>query len=154
VDFSETMYSFGIIFQKPGSNCEIMDCRLVLEKPRGFFSKLPGIVDFRIIFVRKKSWTRSTGRRPRPASVHGGPAKDGGTELIGTRPPAAVVRKVAGQGAGEGEESAGDPLRASPKVMRRRGGESSGAESLRAQNWGKEERGRSGARRGCEGALL
>jgi hypothetical protein len=46
---------------------------LIFEKPRGFFAKLLGIIDFRIIFVRKKMWTQSTGRGPRPASVHCGP---------------------------------------------------------------------------------
>jgi hypothetical protein len=34
------------------------------------------------------------------------------------------------------------------------GGENSGAGSLGARNWGKEEHGRSGERRGCRGALL
>jgi hypothetical protein len=33
---------------------------LIFEKHRGFFAKLPRIIDFRIIFVRKKTWTRST----------------------------------------------------------------------------------------------
>jgi hypothetical protein len=40
---------------------------------------------------------------------------DSGTELIGAQPPAAPVRKGAGQGAEEGEGSAGDPFRASPR---------------------------------------
>jgi hypothetical protein len=31
-----------------------MDCELILEKPRGFFAKLPEIIDFGIIFVKKK----------------------------------------------------------------------------------------------------
>jgi hypothetical protein len=63
----------GLISKNQGSNYEIMDCGLILEKPRCFFAKLLGIIDFRIIFVRKKPWTRSTGRGPRPTMVHGGP---------------------------------------------------------------------------------
>jgi hypothetical protein len=63
----------GVFFKNQGSNYEIMDCGLILEKPRGFFAKLPVIIDFKIIFVRKKAWTRSTGRGPHLASVHGGP---------------------------------------------------------------------------------
>jgi hypothetical protein len=42
----------------------------------------------------------------------------GGTELAGARPPATPVGKGASQGAGEGDGSAGDPFRASPKVER------------------------------------
>jgi hypothetical protein len=43
-----------LLFKNQGSNCEIMDYMLILEKPRGFLAKLPGIINFRIIFVRKK----------------------------------------------------------------------------------------------------
>jgi hypothetical protein len=46
---------------------------LILEKPRGFFAKLLGIIDSRIIFAMKKPWTQSTHHGPRSASVHGGP---------------------------------------------------------------------------------
>jgi hypothetical protein len=53
----------GLFFKNQGSNCEIKDCGLILEKPRGFFAKLSGIIDSRIIFVRKKLWTQSTGTR-------------------------------------------------------------------------------------------
>jgi hypothetical protein len=69
VYLSEAKDSFGIIFQKPGVSVQNLDRGLILEKPRGFFAKLLGIIDFGIIFVRKKSWTRSTGRAPHPASV-------------------------------------------------------------------------------------
>jgi hypothetical protein len=70
-----------LFFKNQGSNYDIIYCELILEKPRGFFTILPGIIDFRIIFVRKKPWTRSTGRGPHPASVHSGPAMDGNTEF-------------------------------------------------------------------------
>jgi hypothetical protein len=87
-----------LFFKIEGRNYEIMDHGLILEKLGGFFAKLSGLIDFKLIFVRKKMWTQSTGRGPRLASVHGGPAMDGGTEFTGARPPAALVRKGAGQG--------------------------------------------------------
>jgi hypothetical protein len=59
VDFSEARDPCGITFQNQGSNCEIIDCWLILDKPTGFFAKLVRILNFRIIFVRKKSWTTS-----------------------------------------------------------------------------------------------
>jgi hypothetical protein len=103
-----------------------------------FFAKLSGVIDFRIIFVRKKSWTRSTGRGPRLASVHGGSAMDGSTELTGAQPPASSVHKGVGQGAGEGEGSAGDPFQASTKVGRRWGGWATAVKAAagRTSMWG------------------
>jgi hypothetical protein len=35
VDFSEARDVFVIIFQILGPNCKIMDCGLILKKPRG-----------------------------------------------------------------------------------------------------------------------
>jgi hypothetical protein len=87
-------------------------------------------------------------------------------ELIGARPPSALVAGVAGRGAEEGNGSTGVPITGSPGLGRQRSGVTSamkvagggGGElwcvSLEAQKWGKEERGRSGGRRGCQGALL
>jgi hypothetical protein len=127
---------------------------LILEKPRGFFAKLIWIIDFGIIFVRKNLWTQSTCRGPRPASVHGEPAMDGGIKLAGAQPLAAMVRKGTGQGVEEGEGSVGDPFRVSPKVWRRRGGR---ATAVKAAAGRAPVRGRSrlriGARRSAGGAV-
>jgi hypothetical protein len=64
-----------LFFKFHGLNYEIRDYGLIFEKLRGFFAKLSGIINFGIIFVRKKTWTWSTGRGPRQASVHGGAAE-------------------------------------------------------------------------------
>jgi selenophosphate synthetase-related protein len=62
MDLSEAKEICGIIFQFPGAFCEIIDCGLIIEKHKGLSTKSPGIYIFGIIFVRKKMWTRSTGR--------------------------------------------------------------------------------------------
>jgi hypothetical protein len=41
VDLSEARDLFGIIFQIPGPNYKILDCGLILKKPRGLNAKYP-----------------------------------------------------------------------------------------------------------------
>jgi hypothetical protein len=78
-----------LFFKFQGLNYKIMDCGLMLEI--GFS---------RNYFTEKKSvdW------------AHGGPAMDGGTELIGARPSAAPMSRGTGQGAEEEEWDAGNSL--------------------------------------------
>jgi hypothetical protein len=51
-----------------------------------------------------------------------GPRWTDDTKLTGAWPPAAPVCKDAGQGAGEGEWNAGNPMVHSPELGRQRGG--------------------------------
>jgi hypothetical protein len=89
-----------------------------MEKGRGLFVKLEFPLINRIIFVLNNRWTRSMACGPCPAMVHGGSAVDGGTKLAGAWPPAATVSKGAGQGAGEREWNARNPMVHSPELGR------------------------------------
>jgi hypothetical protein len=76
VDFSEAKVLSGNIFFKfQGTNCEIRNCGLIFEKPRVFFAKLSGIIDFRILFLKKTRGPSPRVRGPRPASFHSGPRR-------------------------------------------------------------------------------
>jgi hypothetical protein len=101
---------FGIIFEIQQASCECVDCGLIMEKGRGLFVKLEFPWINRIIFVLNTQWTRSMACGPCPAMVHGGPAMGGDTELTGAWPPAAPESKGIGQGVGEGERNAGNPM--------------------------------------------
>jgi hypothetical protein len=64
VDFSEARDLFVIIFQIPGPNCKIMDCRLILKKPRGLNEKCQKLEFFGNCFPKGNPWTVS-GAGPR-----------------------------------------------------------------------------------------
>jgi hypothetical protein len=88
-----------LFFKFQGPTCEIRDCGFIFEKPRGFFAKLPGIIDFGIILPKKT-------RGQRPTSVHGG-SRQCGRERIGMPAGAcrtgATTRRRLPRGAEEGE---------------------------------------------------
>jgi hypothetical protein len=73
--FLRLMTFLELFLKFQGPKYDIRDCGLIFEKPKGFFAKLPGIIDFGIILVRKKTWTQSTGRGPHLTYVHGGPRR-------------------------------------------------------------------------------
>jgi hypothetical protein len=107
-----------LFLKSEGASCECVGCGLIMEKGMGLFVKLEFPWINRIIFVLNNRWTRSMTCGPCPAMVHGGPAVDDITELAEAWPPAAPVSKGAGQGAGEGEWNAGNPMVHSPELGR------------------------------------
>jgi hypothetical protein len=109
-----------LFFKIQGPNYEIRDYGLIFESPRGFFAKLSGIIDFGIIFVRKNTWTRSTGRGPCLASIHGGPwqcGRERGGAPAEARCAGAMTHRRLLRGAEEGEGDGGKAA-----VMTARGG--------------------------------
>jgi hypothetical protein len=150
----------GLFFKNQGSNCEIMDCGLILEKHRGFFAKLPGIIDFKIIFVRK---SRGLGPRAvdhiRPRSMMDRP-----WTVTPSSPESArdgpLTRRCSSAAAEKGEGEVTNPLGSSPESGRRRdgrategggGGRSGSARAMLRVRRGGMESGDEGneLRRGC-----
>jgi hypothetical protein len=132
-----------LFFKNQGSNYQIMNYRLMLEKPRGFFAKL-AVDHIRPRSTVDRPWTAapsSSELNLQPLRCARVPAKGRKRERgvretrFGPHQGQAAVRRPGDGGEGSGRES-------------------SRARSLGAQNWGKEERGRSGGRRGYWGTLL
>jgi hypothetical protein len=86
VDFSEARDLFVNIFQIPGPNCKIMDCGLILEKPRGLNAKCQKFKFPRIIFQKETRGPSPRARGPRAVSIHGGPRSPSRRRLAGERP--------------------------------------------------------------------
>jgi hypothetical protein len=53
-----------LFFEFLGPNSKTMDCGLILDKYKGFFANVAGIISFGNIFELKNLWTRSTSREP------------------------------------------------------------------------------------------
>jgi hypothetical protein len=130
VDFSEARDLFVNIFQIPGPNCKIMDCGLILEKPRGLNAKCQKLEFPGIIFLKET-------RGPRAAPVHGGPRSPSRGRLIGERPEwrPRARNLTAVEENGRGDD--GEPHRLQERVTEGRtrpgdGGEQSVEEALRA----------------------
>jgi hypothetical protein len=63
-----------------------MDCRLILENPRGFCAKCPKLEFLGIIFLKKTREPSPRARGPRAAPVHGGPWSPSWERLTEERP--------------------------------------------------------------------
>jgi hypothetical protein len=109
----------GLFFINQGSNYEIMDCGLILENPRGFFAKLPGIINFGIIFVQKSRGLspRAVDHiRPRSTMDWTWTAAPGSS---GSRRDDALARRCSPVASEKGEGEVMNPLGTSPESGRR-----------------------------------
>jgi hypothetical protein len=96
VDFSETRDLFVIIFQIPGPNYKIMDCGLILEKPRGLNAKWRKLEFPGIIFQKE---------------THGGPRSPSRRRLARERPDRRPRAWNLTAVEGNGREDGGEPHR-------------------------------------------
>jgi hypothetical protein len=162
MDFSEARDLFGIIFQIPRPKYKIMDYGLISKKPRGFFAKMLGNIEFqffRFISQWKNPWTQSTLRGPQlragPRWTHmaeqtGKPLESGRDDALTCRCSPTAARK--------GKGGMGDSPRGSPELGERWSGRATRVNWWRRRSSvgvcsdvGEEERGMvSGA--GCSGA--
>jgi hypothetical protein len=83
VDFSEARDLFGIIFQIPGANCKIRDCRLILKKMRGLSAMCRKLEFLGIVFSKEKPVDQVHESVYRAGPVHRGPA---GIPVLGSSP--------------------------------------------------------------------
>jgi hypothetical protein len=86
VDFSEARDLFVNIFQILGPNYKFLDCRLILEKPRGLSAKCPKLEFPGILFPKETRGPSPRAHGPRAALVHGGPRSPSRRSLTGERP--------------------------------------------------------------------
>jgi hypothetical protein len=119
VDFSEAGDLFIIIFQTRGSDLNIMDCGLILEKLRALCVKYPKL-DFPIIVFLKK--TGGPSPRVRGLRQPGSPWTGGhcrSRELAGARPLAAPVPESSDRGVGERKGGPANSMAGLPWLRRR-----------------------------------
>jgi hypothetical protein len=86
VDFSEARDLVVNIFQILGPNCKLLDCGLILEKPRGQSAKCPNLEFSGIIFLKETRGPSPRAHGPRATPVHGGPRSPSRGRLARERP--------------------------------------------------------------------
>jgi hypothetical protein len=145
-----------LLFKFQGPNRKIGDCGLIFEKPRGFFVKLQGIIDFGIIFLKK---THGPCRPGLPWTVCGRVARTHWSLASGRSDAQGQQPRGGGQEDGVGEPVkgliGGRPTVRWPGIGGNFGGGWCASERLaRAKREAKEGARRGGAVRGCSWWLL